>query len=200
MNRVLLVAVAATLLALPASAYGHSDLRLRGTVTATNAADHRVTVTSSRLVHFLRVPGSLVRVRIGQRVELRGTTLREQGNGSRVLARGVLIVGSEPRAGNEDDARVEVHGRISSLSPLTVAGVTCAVPAGLSTTGFAVGERVQMTCVLVSNVLTLRRLKSEQANRAEDQDDDEDEDDDDDDEDEDDEDEDDDGGGHRGRG
>lgn len=192
MNRALLIALAATLLVLPASAYADSDLRLRGTVTATNAAEKHITVTSTRLVHVLSVPGSLADIRVGQRVELRGTTLRAQGNGSRVLARGVLIVRSERRepAAEADVGRVEAHGRISSLSPLTVAGVTCAVPASISLARFRVGDRVEMKCDFAAGVLTLRRLQSEQADRDEDEDEDKnrdrDRDHDDDDEDEDD--------------
>jgi hypothetical protein len=169
MNRLLLTALAAALLALPASAYGRSDLRLRGTVTATNAAEQLVTVTSSRLVHVLHVPGSLADIRVGRRVELRGTTLRARGNGSRVLARGVQIVRSELRAQSADvDGRVEARGRISSLSPLTVAGVTCTVPAGLSLARFSVGQRVEMKCDFAAGVLTLRRLESEDDDRDDD--------------------------------
>lgn len=194
MNRLLLIAAAAVLLGLPASASAGSDLRLRGTVTAKHAAEQLVTVTSSRLVHVLRVPGSLDRIRVGQRVELRGTTLRSHGNGSRVLARGVLIVRSLLRAPRveDDDDEVEVRGRITSLSPLTVAGVTCAVPTGVSLAGFVVGERVEMKCDLVAGVLTLRRLESEDVDfdeeddEREDRDRDRDDDDDDDDEDDDD--------------
>jgi hypothetical protein len=168
MNRFLLIALAAALVALPASAYGRSDLRLRGTVTATSPSEPQVTVTSSELVHFLRVPGSLADIRVGQRVELRGTTLREKGNGSRVLARGVLIVRSELRPQQAaNTGRVEAHGLISSLTPLTVAGVTCTVPSGLSLTGFTVGERVEMKCDFAAGVLTVRRLKSEQGDRDE---------------------------------
>ena len=169
MNRVLLIALAATLLVLPASAYARSDLRLRGTVTATNTAEKLVTVTASRLVHVLRVPGSVADIRVGQRVELRGTTLRARGNGSRVLARDVLIVRSERRetAAEADAGRVEAHGRISSLSPLTVAGVSCTVPASISIARFRVGDRVEMKCDFAAGVLTLRRLESEDADRDE---------------------------------
>jgi hypothetical protein len=180
MKRVLLVALAATLLVLPVTAQAHAKVRVRGTVTAMNTAEKTLTVTTTRLVHTLRVPGTLAAVRIGQRVELRGTTLRARGNGSRVLARDVLIVRSERRtARREDDdhGRAEVHGRIASLAPLTVAGVTCAVPAGVSLSGFKVGDRVEMKCVLVANVLTLRRLESEDADRDEELDDDDDDDD-----------------------
>jgi hypothetical protein len=187
MKRVLLLALAATLLMLPVAAQGHSKLRLRGTVTAVNTAEKTLAVTSSRFVHTLRVTGTLAAVRIGQRAELRGTTLRARGNGSRVLARGVLIVRTEPRTpdAKDDTGRVEVHGRISSLAPLTAAGVTCTVPAGVSITGFAVGDRVEMKCVFAANALTLRRLESEGADRdegkGEDRDRDEEEDEDDDD-------------------
>ena len=44
---------------------------------------------------------------------------------------------------------VEVKGVVSSLSPLTVAGVSCVVPAGTSLTGIAVGDVVEMECALV---------------------------------------------------
>lgn len=182
MNRILLIALAATLLVLSASAYARSDLRLRGTVTATSSAERLVTVTSSRLVHVLRVPGSVAEIRVGQRVEVRGTTLRARGSVSRVLARGVLIVRSEPTA-NREVGRVEAHGRISSLSPLTVAGVTCTVPASSSIARFRVGERVEMKCDFAAGVLTLRRLESEEADRDEREDEEEDRDHDDGDED-----------------
>ena len=182
MSRYLLLALAATALVLPAAANARDELRLRGTVTATSGTAATVTVTSARLVHTLSVPGSLARIRVGQRVELRGTTLRRHGNGSRVLARGVLLVRSELRASPAQPVapaeRAEARGSISSLAPLTVAGVTCAVPAGVSLAGFAVGDLVEMQCVLVGTVLTLRRLESEQADNDEDIDDDEHEDDD----------------------
>jgi len=181
MSRYLLLALAATALVLPATANARDELRLRGTVTATSAAAGTVTVTSARLVHTLSVPGSLQRIRIGQRVELRGTTLRRHGNGSRVLARGVLIVSSElrvsPAPAVAPGDRVQARGRITSLAPLTVAGVICAVPAGASLAGFAVGDLVEMQCVLVGTVLTLQRLESERADPDEDRDDDDDEDD-----------------------
>jgi hypothetical protein len=186
MRRSLLTALAAALLVLPVAADAHSGLRLRGTVTAKQAADGLITVSSSRLVHVLRVPGSLDRIRVGQRVELRGTVLRARGNGSRVLARGVTIARSEIRApardrdeDEPDDDEREVRGPISSLTPLTVAGLTCAVPARISIAGFRVGDRVEMTCDLVRGVWTLRKLQSEDARDHEDEDEDRDDDDDD---------------------
>ena len=94
MPRIVLAALAALLMLLPATADGHSGLRLRGTVTAVHPANNLLNVRSGRLAHVLRAPGSLARIRVGMRVELRGTTLRRHGNGSRVLARGVVIVSS----------------------------------------------------------------------------------------------------------
>lgn len=76
----------------------------------------------------------------------------------------------------DDDGEVEVEGTISSLSPLTVAGVTCGVPAGVALSGFAVGDRVEMTCEQSGGQLMLTKLKAEaDQQKAEDQDEHEDE-------------------------
>jgi len=97
MPRFLLAALAAAALLVPAVADGHSGLRLKGTVTAKDEARSFITVSSTRKAHVLRVPAtSFDRIRLEQRVELRGTTLRAQRNGSRVLARRVLFIRSEP--------------------------------------------------------------------------------------------------------
>lgn len=71
---------------------------------------------------------------------------------------------------NAPRGRVKVEGVVSSLSPLTVAGVSCSVPAGKSLTGIAVGDVVEMRCKLVGGVWVVTRIELE---------DDEDEDDDD---------------------
>jgi hypothetical protein len=65
-------------------------------------------------------------------------------------------------AADADDDELEVEGPIQSLSPLTVKGVTCAVPAGMSLAGFAVDDIVEMECVRVAGVWTLEKLKSEE--------------------------------------
>jgi len=177
MRRCLLIALGAILLLLPASAEAGSDLRLRGTVTKKNTASHLVTVASARLVHVLRVPGSLASIRIGQRVELRKTTLRRHGNGSRVLARGVRIVRSKivdrpARERKRDDDERERRGRITSLSPLTVAGLTCAVPRRALLIGFRVGDVVEITCDLIGGVWTLRKIQLEDDDEVRDEHDD----------------------------
>lgn len=59
---------------------------------------------------------------------------------------------------------VEVKGTLVSLSPLRVGSTTCAVPAGVTLTGFAVGDFVEVTCDLVGGVWTLRKLKHEDDN------------------------------------
>jgi len=180
MPRILLVALAAAaLLLLPAAADAQSGVRLRGTVTLKNTARGLVGVRAARQAVVLRVPGSLARIRVGQRVELRGTTLRARANGSRVLARGVSIVRSRPLArsapatpsasASDDDLKVddelEIKGTITSLAPLTVASgtetATCVVPAGVSLAGFAVGDLVEMTCDLSGGVFVLRELEQE---------------------------------------
>ncbi len=179
MPRLLIAMLAALLLLLPASAGGHSGIRLRGTVTAVFPDNHLLNVTSGRLGHVLRVPGSLDRIRVGMRVELRGTTLRRHGNGSRVLARDVVIVSSviltsrvparDRNADEEeidvDDDELEVKGTLSSLSPLTVAAAgfsfSCTVPAGRSLSGFAVGDFVEMTCDRIGGAFVLRDLEQE---------------------------------------
>ena len=179
MPRILLAALAALILVLPASAEGKSGLRLRGTVTAVHPANNLLNVRSGRLAHVLRAPGSLARIRVGTRVELRGTTLRRHGNGSRLLARNVSVVRSQPlaqagspasapRADDEievDDDELEVKGTLTSLSPLAVTAAgftfTCTVPAGVSLHGFAVGDFVEMTCDRVHGTWILRELEHE---------------------------------------
>ena len=66
---------------------------------------------------------------------------------------------------HEDNGRVEVRGTISDLGPPVMVQphdgmpVQCAVPAGFSLSGFAVGDRVEMRCALVNHVLTITRLR-----------------------------------------
>ena len=179
MIRLVFAALAAvTLLLVPATAQGDSSVRVRGTVALKNAAHHVVTVRASRQAVALRVPGSLVAIRVGQRVELRGSTLRARGNGSRVLARNVSIASSlplsashspaPPRADDDDEAdddEVEIEGTLTSLGPLTVQSatrtVTCTVPVGLALAGFAVGDFVEITCDLKGSTWVLRELEHE---------------------------------------
>lgn len=56
---------------------------------------------------------------------------------------------------------VEVKGVLVSLTPPTVGTVSCVAPAGMSLSGFAVGDVVEMTCDLRSGTWTLRRLEHE---------------------------------------
>jgi hypothetical protein len=169
MPRFLLAALAATLLILPATAEGKSSPRVQGTIATKNEASSLVTVKAARQAFALRVPGSLSAIRVGQRVELRGSTLRARGDGARVLARNVSIVSSQtlstsspPRA---DDDEVEIKGKLTSLSPLTVESakrsVTCKVPTSGALAGFAVGDLVEMTCDRVAGALVVRKLKHE---------------------------------------
>jgi hypothetical protein len=64
---------------------------------------------------------------------------------------------------------------LTSLSPLTVTSnghvFTCAVPAGHSLGGFAVGEFVEMTCDLKAGAFVLRVLKHEDDEEANEDDD-----------------------------
>jgi len=65
-----------------------------------------------------------------------------------------------------DGGEVEVQGAITALSPLTVAPkegspVSCAVPAGVSLDGFAVGDKVELKCELTSAGLVLTKLESD---------------------------------------
>jgi len=169
MPRFLLAALAATLLILPATAEGQSSLRLRGTVALKSQANDLVTVRTQRHAVALRVSGSMSLIRVGQRVELRGSTLRARGNGARVLARNVSIVSSQtlstsssPRA---DDDEVEIKGRLTSLFPLTVESaarsVTCTVSTSGALAGFAVGDFVEITCDRVGGSWMLRTLEHE---------------------------------------
>lgn len=204
MPRFLLAVLAAGLLVLPATAEGQSTSRLRGTVALKNQANDLVTVRTKRQAVALRARGSMSLIRIGQRIELRGSTLRAQEHGSRVLARNVSIVSSQALAsqassstpnGEDDDDEVEIMGKITSLSPLiTVASstrsVSCTLPAGMSSVGLAVGDLVEMTCNLVGGKWVVRELEHEddedEDSRDEDDEDEDEDDDEDDDEDEDD--------------
>ena len=94
MSRILLAASAAVLLLVPATAAGSTSAHLRGTVAQKLPANNLIRVDSRRTAHILQVSGSQARIRVGQRVELRGSTLRQRGNGSRVLARNVVVVRS----------------------------------------------------------------------------------------------------------
>ena len=193
MPRVFLIPLLALLLLVPATAEGSSSVRLRGTVTAKNATSHLVSVKAARQAFSLRVPGTLVAIHRGQRVELRGSTLRAQGRGSDVLARGVSLVSSQPLSATAspqsssaglDDDEIEIKGTLMSLSPVTVASATrtvsCTAPAGTSLAGLVVGDLVEMTCDRVDGAWVVRKvhLEDEDDERATGQDDDEDDDDD----------------------
>jgi hypothetical protein len=174
MTRIVLGGLAAAMLLLiPATAHGDSGVRVRGTVALKDTANQVVTVRAARLAVALRVPGSMAAIRVGQRVELRGSTLRRKGNGSLVLARNVTIASSQPLAApaprrdddEADDDEVEIKGLITSLVPLTVRStaraVTCVVPTGLSLNGFAIGDFVEITCDLKAGAFVLRDLEHE---------------------------------------
>ena len=173
MPRFLLAVLAAALLILPATAAGQSGLRLRGTVALKSQADDLVTVRTQQRAVALRVPGSMRLIRIGQRVELRASTLRARGSGSRVLARNVSIVSSQPlstsspQAADDEagDDEIEIKGKLASLAPLTVESATrsvsCSVPSSTMLAGFAVGDFVEITCDLVRGSWTLRKLQHE---------------------------------------
>jgi hypothetical protein len=194
--RLLVIALLTCLLLVPATAEGKSNVRLRGTVAAKDAAAHLVSVKASRQLFSLRVPGSVAAIRAGQRVELRGTTLRAHGQGSRVLARRVAVVASQPLSGagssqasDEGDDEIEIKGRLASLAPVTVVSgsrsVSCTAPAGMSLSGLAVGDLVEMTCDLVGGTWVVRKLEQEDDDGPGGQDDDDDDDDDDEDHDDD---------------
>lgn len=164
---IVLLALLAGLLLLPTAAEGHSGVRLRGTVTLKDEPSSLVTLRTQRQAVALRVPGSMARIRVGQRVELRGATLRARRNGSGILARNVSIASTRPLSTNTDaaDDEVELKGTIQSLTPLTVTSgtrrVTCAVPSGVSLTGFSAGDFVEITCDLIGGTWVLRVLKHE---------------------------------------
>lgn len=65
-----------------------------------------------------------------------------------------------------DGGEVEAQGTITSLAPLTVApeegsAVSCAVPAGVSLDGFAVGDSVELKCEVTPAGLVLATLESD---------------------------------------
>jgi hypothetical protein len=179
MTRIVLGGLAAALLLLlPATAQGDSSARIRGAISSKNAAAHVVGLRSSRQAVALRVPGSLAAIRVGQRVELRGSTLRSRTRGARVLARNVTILSSHATTTTtsaSDDDEVEITGTLTSLSPLTVTSstrtVSCTAPAGMSLSGFAVGEVVEMTCDLAGGTWVLRKIEHEDDDEQADADD-----------------------------
>jgi hypothetical protein len=71
---------------------------------------------------------------------------------------------ARPRVVAVDDER-EVTGRIASLAPLTVGALTCVVPAGVSLTGFVVGDVVELTCDRVGGQFVLRKIQLEEDER-----------------------------------
>jgi hypothetical protein len=62
-------------------------------------------------------------------------------------------------AGGADER--EVKGALTSLAPLTVGSLSCAVPAGVTLAGFAVGDFVELECKLVAGTWTLHKLELE---------------------------------------
>ena len=69
----------------------------------------------------------------------------------------------------------ELEGVVTSVSPLIVASsrhgitasLTCEVPTGVSLAGLQVGERVEVTCVLVGDRWLLRKLEQKEGAQAE---------------------------------
>jgi hypothetical protein len=189
MPRVLLFALLTALLLVPATAARNAGVHVGGTVTAKDPAAHLVAVNASRKAFALRVSGSLAAIRLGQRVVLRGSTLRAQRRGSRVLARGVSIVSARPlssdssaqTAAKADDDELEINGELTSLAPVTVASSTetasCTAPAGMSLSGFAVGDLVEMKCDLVGGTWVVRKLEHDDDDAARGGEDDDDDDD-----------------------
>lgn len=84
---------------------------------------------------------------------------------------------------DEDDGELEVEGLITALSESEIAvapgqgapPVTCAVPAGVSLAGFAVGDAVEMECRASGDGFVLEELESETHELEMEQGDDEDE-------------------------
>jgi len=67
---------------------------------------------------------------------------------------------------DEHQGKIEVEGTIGDLTDKTItvqsheaSPVTCNIPAGMSLTGFAVNDRVEMKCRLVDGQLTLVKLE-----------------------------------------
>jgi hypothetical protein len=81
------------------------------------------------------------------------------GGGAAVL----LQHGKCLRAPTVGVQRVRARGTVTAVSStsITVAGVTCAVPAALAgkLTGVKTGEVVELRCELVNNALTLTKIE-----------------------------------------
>lgn len=98
MPRLLLLASLVALLLVPTTGASPSRMHVRGTVGSKSQAAHLVSVRATRNLFALRIPGSVSRIRVGEHVELRGSTLRSAGQGSSLLATGVTVVRTTPLA------------------------------------------------------------------------------------------------------
>jgi hypothetical protein len=94
-----------------------------------------------------------------------------------VLARGVVLAGSARKGSSgvsstssggsrsNDAGRLEIRGNLTSLTPPTVSSgsvsASCALAAGQTLTGFAVGDFVEMRCVLRLGVWMVRDVRHE---------------------------------------
>ena len=116
MSKVLIAALAAIAVLVSATVAAGGTTGIQGTVAAKFPENNLIRIDSRRQAHVLRVPGSQARIRVGQRVVLRGSTLGQRGNDARMLARGVVLVGSAQKgsagvANGRDELRQHRQGR-----------------------------------------------------------------------------------------
>lgn len=129
-----------------------SDEReVKGTISALGATIDVGSVSCS-----IPAGANLSAVAVGDLVEM---TCRSVG--------GVLTLARVKKEHADDDER-EVKGTIEAFTAggVTVAGTTCAIPAGVVLAGFAVGDLVEIECALVAGVLTLTTLESEDVDHS----------------------------------
>ncbi len=149
----------------PAQA-SEGELEVRGTVTALSPLTVK---TGTGVLVSCVVPAgmTITGVALNDSIELKCELVGGQWTVRKAHSEDEGDDDGEHSGDHSGSAEVEATGTLTSLSPLTVtpsAGspVICAIPAGITLTGFAVGQRVEVKCRTIDGSLTLVKLKVEE--------------------------------------
>jgi hypothetical protein len=147
-----------------AQSTSEGELEVRGTVLA--VSPDVVVKTGTGVVVTCVVPAGSTPagIAVGDLVELKCDLI-----GGKWMLR--KAHGEDEDEGTQEEhhsssSELEVRGTLTSLDPLTVTSasgeaVTCAIPAGVTLTGFVQGQLVELKCRTIDGVPTLERLKIE---------------------------------------
>ncbi len=145
---------------------------LQGILVSTTAGQLSIAVEHQGLVTVAVPAGMTVQGAPGDEVELM-VSVGSDGTFTLVSAAGDDQSDRHDSGFQYDgeSGQVEVHGLITALAADAVtvqagqsAPITCAVPAGVAVTGFAVGDQVELHCNAVGGAsLTLREMQSDHA-------------------------------------